>query len=76
MPHEQPEVKMCECEHVGHFDKPLCEIHEYGEKRLVARVKTDWGHFNLCRDCLVEHHGANPVITDKYIFSQETTSDA
>ena len=50
----------CECEHVSHMDKSKLTpcgnpAHKYGIDFIqFIRVYTDFGWFNVCKDCAVD----------------------
>jgi hypothetical protein len=56
----------CECEHKSHFDDELddstgrvtaASSHLYSEAEAVAVVKTEYGTFHMCQDCVTKGHG-------------------
>lgn len=47
----------CECEHAVHFDSGE-EQHTYQGVLAVSQVKTPYGTFEMCRQCISERHFA------------------
>ena len=50
----------CDCENVSHFEPKIHGGgHPYGaETQRTVPVKTDWGTFRLCADCVAAKHYA------------------
>lgn len=57
----------CECEHASHFDPSEGGIgghHDYGDRPPNRQVKTDWGTFKVCLDCISAGHMTNVYNTN------------
>lgn len=50
----------CECEHIGHMDKPNADTrHVYGDKfYAVHQIQTIYGFLIVCEVCAHDCHGA------------------